>query len=150
MPILEIMVFINVGEYIGLFNTIFIIIITTVAGATILKMHGLSMLAQAQENIKLNAFPMETLYNGLCIFFAGVLLIIPGFITDMIGLLILFTPIRLLLKAFMIWFIKKLTNINLAHRSSYPTPDNEVIDGDYHDITNAQGTSYKELREKNQ
>ena len=148
MPFLEIMVFIGVGVRIGLMNTISFIILTTVAGAIILRMQGLSVLSQAQATLKLNTFSMEVLFDKFCIFFAGVLLVIPGFISDIIGLLILFPPIRLLLKSLGLWFIRRLDIINLSRSTTYSKPNVDIIDGDFHDVTKTTNSLYKRLGKK--
>ena len=113
MPILEITLFIDVGERIGLFNTLFLVILTAIAGTALLKFQGLSVLARARECLHENRFPMEEVFDGLCLVFAGALLLTPGFITDTIGFLLFFSPFRLILKSFGYRFIAKRANIHM-------------------------------------
>ena len=88
IPILEISVFMAIGGRIGSFNTIFIVLLTTVAGISLMRSQGLLILQKAQESIILNRFPVEVIFDGLCVFVAGMLLLIPGFVTDFIGFLV--------------------------------------------------------------
>ncbi|NQW01481.1 MAG: FxsA family protein [Rhodospirillales bacterium] len=132
MPIVEIAVFIEVGGRIGLFNTIAVVFITAVAGTALLRWQGLSVLGRAQESLRVNRFPMEEVFDGLCLVFAGALLLTPGFVTDGIGFLLFLPPVRQILKRFAIRHI----SLRAQGRGAGARPDG-VIDGDYVDITEA-------------
>ena len=134
-PILEITLFIDVGERIGLFNTLLLVILTAIAGTALLRFQGLSVLARARECLHENRFPMEEVFDGLCLVFAGALLLTPGFITDTIGFLLFFSPFRLILKSFGTRFIAKRSNIHMSREKPSQSADNGIIDGEYQDIT---------------
>lgn len=145
MPILEIAVFIDIGERIGLFNTLSIVILTAIAGTALLRWQGLSVLAKAQESLRANRFPMEEVFDGLCLVFAGALLLTPGFVTDTIGFLLFFPPFRLILKAFGSRFIAKRAHIHMSGDTPYQPADNGIIDGDFQDITENQTSSVNDF-----
>lgn len=136
MPILEIAVFIDVGERIGLINTIAIVILTAIAGTALLRWQGLSVLGRAQESLRENRFPIEEVFDGLCLVFAGALLLTPGFVTDGIGFLLFFPPVRLLLKGVGLRFISKRSQaFHSASTGPHHQSSDDVIDGDYMDVT---------------
>ena len=88
MPIAEIAVLINVGEIIGGWNTVLLVILSAMIGAYLVKREGVSTLAQAQLKMKQGQVPAEEIGSGLLLLVAGVLLVTPGFITDVFGLLL--------------------------------------------------------------
>ena len=88
LPIVEIAILINVGEQIGGWYTIAIVILTAFAGARLVRQQGLSTLMQAQQKMQTGAMPGQEMAEGLLLVIAGVLLVTPGFITDGIGFLL--------------------------------------------------------------
>lgn len=88
MPIAEIAVFINVGEIIGGWNTVLLVILSAMLGAFLVKREGVATLAQAQLKMQKGELPAKELGSGLLLLVAGVLLVTPGFITDIFGLLL--------------------------------------------------------------
>ncbi|MGK0381327.1 MAG: UPF0716 protein FxsA [Flavobacteriales bacterium] len=88
LPIIEIAILINVGEQIGGWYTVAIVIITAFAGAHLVRQQGISTLMQAQQKMQAGAMPGQEMAEGLLLVIAGVLLVTPGFITDGIGFLL--------------------------------------------------------------
>jgi len=89
VPIVELALLIKVGQHIGAFNTISIVIGTGIAGALLAKSEGLKTLRGIQHDLELGIMPSERLLDGLFIFTGGLLLLTPGLITDMVGFLLL-------------------------------------------------------------
>ena len=87
VPIVEIGLFIEIGGWIGLWPTIGVVIVTAFAGTTLLRLQGLSVLQRVQESANRNELPVQEVFDGLCLLVAGVLLLTPGFFTDLIGFL---------------------------------------------------------------
>ena len=98
VPILEIIVFIEAGGYIGLWPTVGVVILTAIIGSALLRHQGLSTLARAQENLAAGRLPITEVFDGLCILVGGALLLTPGFITDTAGFLLLVPPLRDILR----------------------------------------------------
>ena len=90
IPILEILVMIKIGQQIGTFNTILIIFFTAIVGMYYAKIEGLNTIRSGLTNIYKNKFPVYEMVSGASIAIAAFLLIIPGFLTDLIGFLLLF------------------------------------------------------------
>ena len=89
VPALEIFVFIKVGGIFGALNTILLIITTAVVGIYFAKLEGLNTIKSGIENVYKNKPPVYEILSGASIAFAALLLILPGFITDGIGFLLL-------------------------------------------------------------
>ena len=83
----EIYVLVSVGDAIGAWSTILLVIITALIGSTLLKQQGWSIMAKAQQSIAEGRTPALEILEGVVILVSGVLLLTPGFITDGLGLL---------------------------------------------------------------
>ena len=97
IPILEIFLFIKIGGQIGAFNTISLIFITAIIGVFYAKYEGLNTLRTGLNQLIKNELPAYEMISGAAIAFAAILLIIPGFATDLIGFLLIFPLTRKLL-----------------------------------------------------
>lgn len=93
-PILEIATFIMVGSRIGVLATLLLILATSLAGALLLRVQGLGTLARIGAQVDRGAVPDRELVHGAMILVAGVLLLLPGFLTDIVGLLLFIPPLR--------------------------------------------------------
>lgn len=116
IPAAEISVFLLSGNIIGIWPTIAIILLTGIIGAYLAKKQGLETLRKAQEQMRYGQMPREAILDGICILFGGILLLTPGFISDIIGLLMLMPPTkpifkRLILKGFRKWIDRNTITI---------------------------------------
>ena len=94
VPIIEIYLFIKVGGQIGAFNTIFLIFITAIIGVYYAKYEGLNTLKSGFSQLVKNETPFFEIMSGATIAFAALLLIIPGFLTDIMGFILIFPLTR--------------------------------------------------------
>ena len=94
IPLVELYVIIAVGEEIGAFWTVILVLLTAVIGVNLLRIQGMSTLARAQRSMAQGTIPAMEMMEGIALAVAGVLLITPGFITDTIGFLCLFPASR--------------------------------------------------------
>lgn len=104
VPVVEIYVLVSVGGVIGVWPTIFLVILTALGGAWLARLQGLAVLLRIRENLAQGFMPAEELLDGVLIFLAGMALLAPGLLTDLAGLLILFPATRNLFK---IWLRRK-------------------------------------------
>ena len=125
VPIIEIYLFIKIGNQIGAFNTISLIFITAIIGIFYARYEGLNTLRSGFSQLIKNELPAYEIISGAAIAFAALLLIIPGFATDLIGFLIIFPITRKL------FFGKFLKNYKNTKTSNKP-----YIDGEFEDIKN--------------
>jgi len=97
IPIIEIYLFIKIGSYIGAFTTISLIFITAFVGLIYARYEGFNTLRSGMTQMIQNKVPIYEIISGAALAFAALLLIIPGFATDFLGLLIIFPPSRKLM-----------------------------------------------------
>lgn len=95
IPIVEIAIIIQVGGWLGVLPTVALIILTAFAGTLLLRWQGLSTLARARAAIERGVMPVAELVHGLFLLIAGLLLLTPGFATDLLGLLLFIPTVRL-------------------------------------------------------
>ena len=94
IPIIEIYLFIKIGSQIGALTTIFLIFLTAFVGLIYARYEGFNTLKSGMSQLIKNELPMYEMISGAALAFAALLLILPGFATDFIGLLIIFPPTR--------------------------------------------------------
>jgi UPF0716 protein FxsA len=122
IPVVEIYLFIKVGSQIGPFNTISLIFITAFLGIIYARYEGFNTLKAGMSQIVKNELPIYEIISGAALAFASLLLILPGFATDLMGLLIIFPPTRKLI-------LKKVSN-----KQSQNNKKQDYINGEYEDI----------------
>lgn len=98
IPVLELYLLIKVGTVIGGMNTILLVIISGFLGVWLARLEGMNTLVKLKMNLQQGLMPAEELLDAVIIFIAGVVLITPGFITDIMGLLLLWPVTRNKLK----------------------------------------------------
>ena len=122
VPIIEISLFIKIGSQIGAFSTISLIFITAFLGIIYARYEGFNTLKSGMSQIIKNEMPIYEIISGAALAFAAFLLILPGFATDILGLLIIFPPTRKLL-------LKKIPT-----KYSENKKKQDFIEGEFEDI----------------
>jgi len=123
IPIIEIYLFIKIGSQIGAFSTIFLVFFTAVVGVYYAKYEGINTLRSGMMQIIKNQIPAREFISGAAIAFGAVLLIIPGFATDLIGFLLIIPVTRKLILG---KFNKKFESKKMKN--------NDFIEGEFEDI----------------
>ena len=126
VPIIEIYLFIKIGSEIGAFTTIFLIFATAVIGVYYAKYEGINTLRSGFQQLSKNETPAYEVISGAAIAFAALLLIIPGFATDILGFLLIFPITR---KIFFNNLSKKFKS-NKASKKNFIEGEFEDIDDD--------------------
>ena len=123
VPVIEIYLFIKIGSQIGALTTIILIFVTAILGIIYARYEGLNTLKSAFVQLIKNEIPAYEIISGAVITFAAILLIIPGFATDLIGFLLIFPFSRILILKILSskFSVKKRTN-------------EKFIDGEYEEI----------------
>ena len=101
IPFCEIYLLIKIGNYLGAFNTILVVIITGFLGAYLARLQGIKTMMRVRESLNRGELPAEEMLDALLIFIAGIVLLTPGFITDIAGIGILIPNTRA-------WFKRRL------------------------------------------
>lgn len=94
LPLAEIAGFAWVGSHIGVLPTVLLVVLSALVGIGLLKRHGIDTLRRAQDRLDRGEPPVQEAFDGLCLALAGLLLVIPGFISDAAGLLLFLPPVR--------------------------------------------------------
>ena len=122
IPLIEIYLFIKIGSKIGALNTISLILITAVIGIYYVRYEGINTLKSGISEMINNKLPIYEIISGATLAFASILLILPGFATDIIGLLLIFPLTR-----------KLLFNL-LSVKISKKNKKKDFIEGEFEDI----------------
>ena len=123
IPVIEIYLFIKVGSQIGAFNTILLIFITAFFGVIYARYEGFNTLKSGMSQIVKNELPVYEIISGAALAFAALLLILPGFATDTLGLLIIFPLTRKLI----------FRNVSNKQKSTN-SKKQDFINGEFEDI----------------
>ena len=123
-PIIEIYILIKIGSQIGAISTILLIFTTAIVGIYYAKYEGLNTLKSGFLQLSRNEAPTYQVLSGAAIAFAALLLIIPGFVTDVLGFVLIFPPSRKLI-------FKKVIKKKNSNRDK---DEKEYIDGEFEEI----------------
>lgn len=116
VPLVEILILIKLGEVLGFWNTILLVIGTGMAGAYLAKLYGLSIWYQIRQDLQLGQMPAEKLLDGLLILVGGIVLLTPGLLTDLLGLALLFPGTRFFFKR---WLRERLAVMAQNQQTSF-------------------------------
>ncbi|PKG24998.1 FxsA family protein [Niallia nealsonii] len=118
-PVVEIAVFLLAGKVFGIAETLIFIIGTGLIGGYLLKKQGFKAYKNVQEKLHSGQLPGETILDGLCVLAGGVLLVLPGFLSDIAGAFILFPPTKKLVKRLLLQSmqrkLQKKNRITIIH-----------------------------------
>jgi UPF0716 protein FxsA len=105
LPLIELVILIEIGTRIGAFSTVLVVIATAVIGASLARIQGINTIRRIQKSLSEGRIPAEELLDGFLIFVAALLLIAPGFLTDISGFLFLIPASRNRIK---LWVKRKM------------------------------------------
>lgn len=119
LPLAEIVTFLLVADTIGFFSALATCILMAIVGIMLVQKQGFQNFMRAQTQLRTGNMPYREVFNGLCVVLAGILFIIPGFLSDIVGIILLLPDIREKLRGF------------LSPRMAEPPAPGEVIDAEY-------------------
>ena len=125
VPVLEIYLFIKIGSQIGAFTTISLIFLTAIIGVYYARYEGLNTLRSGVSQLYKNQMPLFELMSGAALAVAALLLILPGFATDLLGFLIIFPFTR-----------KIIFNLFAKNKKNEVYVKDDLIEGEYEDKDN--------------
>ncbi|MEB5620482.1 membrane protein FxsA [Vibrio cholerae] len=135
VPVIEIALFIQVGGVLGVWPTIALVLLTAIVGASLVRSQGLQTLLTVQQRLAQGQLPAQQILEGVMLAVAGVLLLTPGFFTDILGMLVLLpAPRAYLAKQLMSRVV--VGNIH-ASGAAFEQPN------PFHDRANPNGTTYE-------
>jgi UPF0716 protein FxsA len=136
VPIIEIALFVEVGGAIGLLPTLGIVVASAIVGAALVRMQGLRALDRLRASVEAGGDPVGPIAHGALILVAGMLLILPGFLTDSLGVLLLIPAVRTQLIG---WGASRVTVRAAGYVRPGPAPSRDVIDADYEVVDEGRG-----------
>ena len=131
IPLIEIYLFIKIGSQIGALNTVLLILITAIVGIWYARYEGFNTLRSGVSQLVRNEVPLYEMISGAAIAFAALLLILPGFATDIIGILLIFPVTR---KIILSKYSKKYSS-----KKESKNVGKNFIEGEYEDIDDKDG-----------
>ncbi len=131
IPLIEIYLFIKIGSQIGALNTVLLILITAIVGIWYARYEGFNTLRSGMSQLVRNEVPLYEMISGAAIAFAALLLILPGFATDIIGILLIFPITR---KIILSKYSKKYSS-----KKKSKNVGKNFIEGEYEDIDDKDG-----------
>jgi len=139
IPALEIYLLINIGGQIGGLNTILIVIVTGIVGAALAKSQGILILTKIQSELQKGQLPADQITQGLLVFAGGILLLTPGFLTDILGLAMVFPGTRMLIMLFAKSHFEKMIKSGNVQFYSYGTPPKkeDIFDAEFKENNNS-------------
>ena len=123
IPLIEIYLFIKIGSQIGAFNTVLLILTTAVVGVAYARYEGFNTLKSGVSQLVKNEMPVYEIISGATLAFAALLLILPGFATDFVGILLV------------IPFTRNLILNRFIEKRKRNNENKNYIDGDYEDLS---------------
>jgi UPF0716 protein FxsA len=129
LPLIEIALFIVIGQAIGLLPTLFGIVLTGVIGALVLRWQGVAVLSEMQVRLQRGEMPARQMGDAMLIGLAGLLLLLPGYLTDLVGLVLLVPWTRELIYRLLARNLR-VVEVSTSYRRA---DDPELIDLDHRD-----------------
>ena len=128
VPVAEIYLLIEVGSLVGALWTIFLVVLTAVLGAWLVRLQGIATWQRFRKSLKREGVPAMELIEGLCLLVAGTLLLTPGFFTDAVGFACLTPPLR---RAAIRYMLRRgVWKVATAQTGANP-PSPKSLDGDF-------------------
>ena len=124
VPLFEIYLFIKIGSYLGAFNTITLVLLTAIIGVWYARYEGFNTLKSGIKQLMKNELPLYEILSGAALTFAAILMIFPGFATDILGLLLIFPITRKI-------FLRKVSQRYQKDKNNYKS---QFIEGESEDL----------------
>ncbi|MDQ8738546.1 FxsA family protein [Paenibacillus sp. LHD-38] len=113
VPVIELWGILQMGSWIGGWNTFFILIVMGLAGAYLARAEGRKVWGEAQRQMQAGQIPGQTMLDGLCVLVGGIFLLMPGFLSDILGITLLFPVTRTFYRQLMLqWIENRMRNGN--------------------------------------
>lgn len=110
IPLIELIILVKVGSYIGLWPTILIVVLTGIVGASLARYQGFIIINKIRSDVSSGRVPARELIDGLLVLIGGIVLLTPGFITDICGFFLLIPFTRNLIKGFVRSRFERMVN----------------------------------------
>jgi UPF0716 protein FxsA len=109
-PLVELAVFVQVAQWVGVLQAIGLMIAVSFVGVLVVRYEGLGVIRRVRDQLRAGRLPAADLVDGLLILAAGILLILPGFVSDLVAVLLLLPPTRMLVR----WMLQRHWTVRVA------------------------------------
>ena len=133
VPLVEIALFVIIGNAIGLWPTLFGVLVTAVAGSFVLRYQGTALFNEIRGTMARGALPARALADAMMVGVAGVLLLTPGYFTDLLGIVLLIPPVRGAIYAFLASRIQVISQVAPGRGPAHGRGQDDTIDLDQDD-----------------
>jgi UPF0716 protein FxsA len=134
LPVVEIALFIKSAQWVGLLPTIALAIAAGAVGIAMVRRQGLELLLSARGQVDRGEMPVREVFDGICLALAGLLLVLPGFFTDVVAIVLLLPPVRAALR---LWLSSRMVATASAQPRAHAGP--QVIEAEYRVIQDPDG-----------
>jgi UPF0716 protein FxsA len=107
LPILDLATLVEVGRWIGAWPTAGMVLLSATIGVMLVRAQGVAILTQARSTLNEGGFPAREVFGGACVLIGGALLVLPGFASDLLGLILLMPPARSLVRRLIAWEVRR-------------------------------------------
>lgn len=129
LPVIEIALFAAVGDEIGALNTVLLCLGSGAVGVFLVQSQGFKSLQSIQNSMNGGTLPVDEIFRGVCVFVAGMLLILPGFFTDMVAVFLLIPPVQHVVRQ---WGARYFTGEPMSFRTAGRGQDQgDIVDAEY-------------------
>lgn len=122
IPLAELLVIIQVGQAVGALNTVALLVLVSAVGAWLVKREGIGVWRRFRRQVEAGVVPGREIADGVMILFAGALMMTPGFLTDILGVLLLLPPIRAAVRATVLSRSARRVGVTPVHRNLWSGP----------------------------
>jgi UPF0716 protein FxsA len=130
VPLIELFLLIKLGKILGTLNTILIVILTGILGAAFARSQGAGMLSKIQHSLRQGKLPGQEMIEGILILAGGIMLITPGFITDLVGFSLILPFSRSYYSRLLLAFLGKKMKTGTWQRVDFTTQDTDMDSND--------------------
>jgi UPF0716 protein FxsA len=134
VPLAEIALLIEVGAWLGVWPTLALVVLSAIVGTWMLRRQGFGVLARAQRLLEQGAMPVSEVFEGFCLLVAGALLLTPGFITDVVGAVLILPPVRALLYRRLGHYLERHAAQAPGPRPAAPNGHGTVVNGEFEEL----------------
>jgi len=133
LPVVEILILVKIGMVTNIWVPIAIVVVTGVVGTTLARREGWKVLERIREDARTGQMPGDALIDGFLVLLAGVLFVLPGVLTDVVGIVLLFPPTRLLVKRGVAAWFKRNVEVHVGRIRGDYWPNSESEFASEHD-----------------
>jgi UPF0716 protein FxsA len=133
LPVVEIVLLVQIGLATEWWVPILFIVVTGIVGTALARREGWKVVERIREDVRTGQMPADSLMDGFLVLLAGILFVLPGVLTDVVGIVLLFPPTRTLVKRAMAAWFKRNVDVHVGRIRGSRWPNADEVSGTEHD-----------------